>query len=385
MKTGVAVSLAAMLKLFINFIGKVKKMKAQKFIVVALLVCMIFSSVSFAVTKWSCVGDSITAGFKLKPTDQYVYKLGVLLGSEYDVGNFGNSGKCLLFEPILHSSYWGTSIWQYSWEFEPDIVTIMLGCNDAIPENIPYGGLLGQYELDHIDYVNYYRNLPSNPRVIILTCTPVKLTSDRYEGLALIRPVQFDVAAATGVEVIDMNQILIDTGMTEDEMLKDYVHLSPAGNTVVAEALYNYITGGGPVCDDGTCDAGEDQCNCPEDCGAPPSTETTCDDGIDEDCDNYTDCDDSDCLGDPACPTCGDANCDPGEDQCNCPDDCGTPPSTETSCTDGVDNDCDNYTDCDDSDCDGDPACPDCVAKGGACTDNADCCSGNCLPAGRCK
>ena len=139
------------------------------------------------------------------------------------------------------------------------------------------------------------------------------------------------------------------------------------------------------VCGDGTCDPGEDQCNCPDDCGTPPSTETSCTDGVDNDCDNYTDCDDSDCLGDPACPTCGDETCDPGEDQCNCPDDCGTPPSTETSCTDGVDNDCDTYTDCDDSDCDGDPACPDCLPKGAACTDNAECCSGNCLPAGRCK
>ena len=50
---------------------------------------------------------------------------------------------------------------------------------------------------------------------------------------------------------------------------------------------------------------------------------------------------------------CGDGTCDSGEDQCNCPDDCGTPPSTETSCADGIDNDCDTYTDCDDSDCDG--------------------------------
>jgi exonuclease III len=139
-----------------------------------------------------------------------------------------------------------------------------------------------------------------------------------------------------------------------------------------------------PYCGDGTCDPGEDQCNCPDDCGTPPSTETSCTDGIDNDCDTDVDCDDSDCFGDPACPYCGDGTCDPGEDQCNCPEDCGTPPSTETSCTDGIDNDCDTYTDCDDSDCDGDPACPDCLPKNAPCTDNADCCSGNCRPSGKC-
>jgi sialate O-acetylesterase len=147
--------------------------------------------------------------------------------------------------------------------------------------------------------------------------------------------------------------------------------------------VFEMALSGGSYCDDGTCDPGEDQCNCPEDCGSPPATETNCFDEIDEDCDTFTDCDDSDCDGDPACPSCGDTYCDIGEDQCNCPEDCGTPPATETNCTDGIDNDCGGGTDCDDADCDLDPAC-DCVPKNGACTDNADCCSGNCRPSGRC-
>ncbi|MBW8001794.1 MAG: glucan endo-1,6-beta-glucosidase, partial [Planctomycetes bacterium] len=38
--------------------------------------------------------------------------------------------------------------------------------------------------------------------------------------------------------------------------------------------------GGGSYCGDGTCDSGEDQCNCSADCGTPPSTETgLCTDG----------------------------------------------------------------------------------------------------------
>jgi hypothetical protein len=141
---------------------------------------------------------------------------------------------------------------------------------------------------------------------------------------------------------------------------------------------------GGPICGDTNCDPGEDPCNCESDCGAPTTTETNCSDGIDEDCDTEIDCDDADCLGDFACSYCGDGTCDPDEDQCNCPEDCGTPPETETNCTDGIDEDCDNYTDCDDSDCDNDPACPDCLPKGAACTDNVECCSSRCLPAGKC-
>jgi polyhydroxybutyrate depolymerase len=160
-------------------------------------------------------------------------------------------------------------------------------------------------------------------------------------------------------------------------------HSWPSNNFEASEIIWDFfeqtVIGGGSVCGDQTCDPGEDQCNCPEDCGTPPSTETNCNDGVDEDCDTYTDCDDSDCTGDPACPTCGDDTCDPGEDQCNCPADCGTPPSTETVCDDGDDEDCDGFTDCDDSDCDTDPICiNDC--GNGVCDPGEDCnsCSTDC-------
>jgi PKD repeat protein len=59
-----------------------------------------------------------------------------------------------------------------------------------------------------------------------------------------------------------------------------------------------------------------------------------CDDTIDNDLDTFVDCDDSDCIGDPACPA------DP------------------EICDDTIDNDGDTFVDCDDSDCVGDPACP---------------------------
>lgn len=361
--------------------GKMK-MKLQKLFVVALLVCVIFSSVSFAVTKWACVGDSITVGWKLKETDTYCYKLGVLLGSEYETTNFGHSARTMLRAPISGQPYWDSPMFTDSQAYNPDIVTIMLGTNDAHQNNMPE--LLPDYEQDYIDMVNIYKNLPSQPRVICLTVPPVKPQSDRYEGIFLINPVIFDVAAATETEVIDIYTALINSGLSDQDMWKDPIHLNAPAHTVVAETIYNYVTGGGPVCGDSNCDSGENQCNCPDDCGTPPATETNCTDGIDEDCDSDTDCNDADCLTDPACPSCGDGNCDPGEDQCNCFVDCGNPPSTESSCDDGIDNDCDTYVDCDDSDCDGDPNCPDCLESGSPCSDDSECCSNKCR-GGKCR
>jgi hypothetical protein len=60
-----------------------------------------------------------------------------------------------------------------------------------------------------------------------------------------------------------------------------------------------------------------------------------CNDGLDNDCDGFVDCADSDCSANPACgPVC-----------------------VPEVCNDGVDNDCDGLIDCADSDCSVNPAC----------------------------
>jgi hypothetical protein len=116
-------------------------------------------------------------------------------------------------------------------------------------------------------------------------------------------------------------------------------------------------TSGGGVsycCGDGSCEGDEDSGNCALDCGLPP--------------------------------LCGDGVCDTGsEDSCSCPADCGAAPGSETSCSNGIDDDCDNDVDCADPDCSTDPACDTtCAAVGDSCAADDDCCSNKCRgPAGR--
>lgn len=76
---------------------------------------------------------------------------------------------------------------------------------------------------------------------------------------------------------------------------------------------------------------------------------------------------------------CGDGTCDPDE-QCSCSLDCGTTPSTETDCSDGIDNDCDGNIDCSDGDCSSSDEYCSSLPKGDPCMSNEQCQSGSCHP-----
>ena len=141
-------------------------------------------------------------------------------------------------------------------------------------------------------------------------------------------------------------------------------------------------------CDyDGTCEYGEDCLNCVSDCpgqtGGKPAKRWCCGDGVCSDQEDGFICS----LDCGSVPVCGDGACSPGEDSCVCPNDC-EPAVSELpgwTCADGLDNDCDSISDCDDPDCASDAACQVCTLGGKSCSSNTDCCSGICKRNGRCR
>jgi len=188
----------------------------------------------------ACVGDSITygSGIKDREHNSYPAQLGALLGSQWEVRNFGVSGSTLLKKG--DRPYWTQSAYRNAMAFEPDVVVIMLGTNDSKPQNWAHQEEFAQ---DYVALVQSFQALASQPRIWV--CRPVPVFRD-YWGITAktvndeIIPDVDTVAAQTGVQVIDLHVALDGKAA----LFPDGIHPNAAGASVMAETIDRALTGG---------------------------------------------------------------------------------------------------------------------------------------------
>ncbi len=187
--------------------------------------------------KISCVGDSITQGVGAGKGKSYPTQLQELLGKEWEVGNFGVSGRTLMRKG--DHPYWSEAAFKKAQDFKPDAVIIMLGTNDTKRQNWVHKD---EFESDYRDLVKTFKDLNPSPRIYL--CRPVPVTDKgafgiNEAGIQEQMPIIDKLVKEFNIGVIDMHAAL----KKNPEMLPDHVHPNAAGAGEMAKAAFEVLTG----------------------------------------------------------------------------------------------------------------------------------------------
>jgi lysophospholipase L1-like esterase len=178
----------------------------------------------------ACVGDSITQW------SGYTVNLQAMLGEKYNVGNFGVAEAAVSqnwFKP-----YKNQSAFQESKNFQPSIVIVMLGTNDA------HTYQTGEdFADDYRDLISEYRSLDNEPQVLLVTPPPIYENELELSGTNLeegVIPSIDQVAEELNLVTVDVNSALEN----HPEYFIDGVHPNSDGAMVIASEINEAINFG---------------------------------------------------------------------------------------------------------------------------------------------
>ena len=178
----------------------------------------------------ACVGDSITEG------SGYPVHLQAMLGDSYKVGNFGVSGSTVLLNS--DTPYMKQSAFQKAKAFQPSIVVIMLGTNDA--HETTYESI-ENFQADYKKLISAYQELEGNPQIWLVTPPPIfenELDLNETHLEQGVIPQIEQVANELDLPTIDVNTALINY----PEYFGDGVHPSSEGAMLIASEINQAIT-----------------------------------------------------------------------------------------------------------------------------------------------
>ena len=186
----------------------------------------------------ACIGDSITDGYgiDLRTANGYPAQMQRMLGDSYWVRNFGLSARTLMNSG--DRPYMREDVWQEARDFEPEIVVIKLGTNDAKTANWAHKA---EFARDFQQMIDALKALPSHPKIYL--CTPIPAAkeiwtiSDRVIVGEMI-PLINRVAKRNKLPVIDLHAAL--TGH-EDLYQDDGIHPTRQGARLIAEVVAGAI------------------------------------------------------------------------------------------------------------------------------------------------
>jgi len=197
------------------------------------------SSQNKPLTKIACIGNSITYGAYIKDRikNSYPAQLGQMLGEAYMVRNYGHNGRTMLTKgdlPYMYEEQFFDAI-----DWNPDIVIIKLGSNDAKAKNWKYAS---EFESDYQTMINAFDTLSSHPKIYLSTTVPVFKEGIGIDAKVVreeVIPLIKKIAKKNHLELIDLYTPFIDKA----KLFPDYVHPNAEGAGEMAKIVYQYIAG----------------------------------------------------------------------------------------------------------------------------------------------
>jgi len=207
----------------------------------------------------ACIGDSITQG------SGYPYILWQKLGSSgpftianytesptpdsedpitkvgYPVGNFGVGGTMVTLKS--ETPYMNTTTFQDALDYQPNIVIIMLGTNDAQPGVHQYNA---SFVDDYKTLIGAFQALASHPKIWIVLPPPIfdsqgGKTSPEYMEQSVIPHIE-QAANETDLPTINVHAAL--AGYAGD--FPDGIHPDAVATQIIANEIYKAITAQNP-------------------------------------------------------------------------------------------------------------------------------------------
>ena len=174
----------------------------------------------------ACIGDSITE-LSTYPTD-----LQELLGATYYVREFGVAGTTVMFD--TYNPYINQHRFQAAKEFQPDIVVILLGTNDAREDNYQF---IANFTFDYKQIVTEMQALESKPRILLVKPPPL------FENNLSLSNENLLEGVIPGIEQVadELDLTLIDAYTPLDghpEYFVDGVHPNYDGASIIASEIY---------------------------------------------------------------------------------------------------------------------------------------------------
>lgn len=213
----------------------------SKVIILATLLLLSLSSISGQTIKIACVGNSVTYGMGIEnPEERYPAQLQVMLGDEYEVGNFGHSGATLLKNG--YRPYWNLPEFKEALDFEADIVIIHLGLNDTDPRAWPK--YRDEFVKDYINLIDTFKYINPDADVKISRMTPIFSGHSRFESSTRDWYWQVQDAIEVIAEISKVDLVDLHTPLhIRPDLFPDNLHPTSEEAKIIAETVYGAITG----------------------------------------------------------------------------------------------------------------------------------------------